>query len=390
MKVIEQCGICLVPDLEPVWLLPGLPLTERFGPYDPANRLAFDQILVICRNCGHIQLQNQLPAATLYAHDSYSFRTGESKTAQAGAEVFLDFVNETTGGRWFESILDLGGNDLYLARKFEGRARHRTVIDPICSALDGSVVDGISVIGRMVEMVDLSQSLVPPDFVVCRHTLEHISQPRELMEQLFAQCAPECLYIFEIPCFEGLVESQRFDAIFHQHYHYYNLLSLRRLLEETGGEYLAHRYNWSGSCGGSLLIAFRKGGSGLVDSHADGAMCRHYVSTRIDLFRSQMETMARILDDLPGPVFGYGASLMLATLAYHLKTDFCMLECILDDDSRKNGWAYKNVPVRVQYTGQLSLPSNASYIVTSLENVRPIFGRILEFAPRHVLVPLLV
>lgn len=51
------------------------------------------------------------------------------------------------------------------------------------------------------------------------------------------------MYVVEIPCFENLVESLRFDAVFHQHVHYLDLRSFRRLIWECGGEYLDHTFN---------------------------------------------------------------------------------------------------------------------------------------------------
>lgn len=90
---------------------------------------------------------------------------------------------------------------------------------------------------------------------------------------------------------------------------------------------------------------------------------------------------------MPGPVYGYGASLMLATMAYHLQTDFSQLDCVLDDDVSRDGATYENIPVTVRHTAKVAPAPNSSYLITSLENIRPIFRRILELNPRRILVP---
>ena len=77
----------------------------------------------------------------------------------------------------------------------------------------------------------------------------------------------------------------------------------------------------------------------------------------------------------------------ITPLGHHLKTDFKMLECILDDDPDKDGMTYKNVPVEVKYTKSMDVPKNSSFLITSLENIRPIYRRILELHPRRVLLP---
>jgi hypothetical protein len=93
---------------------------------------------------------------------------------------------------------------------------------------------------------------------------------------------------------------------------------------------------------------------------------------------------------MPAPVYGYGAGLMLATLHYHLKGRLSCLTAVLDDDASKEGSTYENIPVRVWHTEKHRPPADANYIITSLENVRPIYRRILELQPRHILAPLIL
>ncbi len=99
--------------------------------------------------------------------------------------------------------------------------------------------------------------------------------------------------------------------------------------------------------------------------------------------------MGELLDALPKPDYSYDGSLMLAILGYHLKTDFSILECVLDDDTSRDGATYENVPATVRHTAKVAPAPNNSYLVTSLENVRPIYRRILELTPRRLLVPLI-
>lgn len=389
MRAIESCGIGEDREFHSLWSLPKLPLTERFGPYKADQALAYDQELLISVPTGHVQLRYQLDPKLLYTDSDYSFRTGASDKSRAGVNFFTDFLKRYTSDHTFNSIVDVGGNDLFLARMLSGQARHSAVIDPICQPIDGRVVDGILVLGRFIEQVDLSRDLPPADLVVCRHTLEHVARPRDVIDQWFRECDPDCLYALEVPCFENLVEAQRFDAIFHQHFHYYDLAAFRRLIWECGGEYLGHAFNHQGSCGGALLVAFRRARKPQAKPEIDLEARIARIERRLARYREQMAMMAEFVTELPKPVYGYGAGLMLATLGYHLKTNFLELECILDDDPDKDGLTYENVPVTVRHTGKMAPPPNSSYLITSLENVRPIYRRIQELTPRRIVIPLI-
>lgn len=389
MHTINKCGISEADDFHVLWKLPSLPLTERFGSFKSKSFLTFDQELVISLPTGHVQLNRQLNPHILYSASVYSFRTADSCKSKGSVQFFLDFLKNFSTGHRFSSAVDVGGNDLSVARYLIRIAEHCSVIDPICSEMDGKVIDGIKVFGRFVEQVDMSSDLPRPDLVICRHTLEHIAQPREVLRQWFKQCDPECLYLVEIPCFENLVEAMRFDAIFHQHFHYFDLASFKHLLWECGGEYLDHSINYQGPCGGALLVAFKQAKVQQPRPKIDIEARIRRIENRIKRYQEQMVIMGELLSDLPKPVYGYGASLMLATLGYHLNTDFSSLECVLDDNPLRDGTTYENVPVTVRHTTKVCVPPNSSYIITSLENVRPIYRRILELAPRRILVPLI-
>jgi hypothetical protein len=389
MQETTECGITGVKDFHSLWELPSLPLTERFGPYDPNHKLAFDQELLISLPTGHVQLRNQVDPKILYNSSEYSFRTGGSDKSRRDVNFFHAYLQQFTAGRSFKSAVDVGGNDLFVIRGLTGIAQHCAVVDPICASVDGQIIDGIEVFGRFVEDVDFSSDLPQPDLVVCRHTLEHISNPRQVIDQWFRQCAEDCLYVVEIPCFEKLVESLRFDAVFHQHVHYFDLSSFQRLIWECGGEYLDHIFNHQGSCGGTLLVTFRRAKTKQVKPEMELASRIAWFERRIALYKTQMAIMQEELDALPGQVYGYGASLMLATLGYHLKTDFSQLTCVLDDDGDRDGATYENIPITVRHTTKVAPAPNSSYLITSLENMRPIYRRILELSPRRILMPII-
>jgi hypothetical protein len=381
---VKTCGVCGHDDLALLWDLPKLPLTEKYGRYNPSAQLQFDQRLAICESCGHVQLGIQLSPHLLYTPSEYSFRTSQSNSARAGSEFFLNFYSAHKSSS-AHSLLDVGGNDLYLAARVD--VKDRCVIDPVCAKEDGKVIDGVKIIGKFVEEVDFEKEKLTPDLIFCRHVLEHVANPKEMLSALLKKMAPNALYVFEIPCFENLLEANRFDAIFHQHYHYFDLSSFQRLIAEVGGEYIAHEYNRQGSCGGALLVAFRKGKYSAIPQ-LTVAQKKSQIEKAIQHYTQQMNLLAAQVRKFRKNLYGYGASLMLATLAYHLKSDLSELICILDDDEAKDQIGYQNLPVTVRSTKHYEIPKNSNFLITSLENSRAIFTKLSQMTPRRILIPL--
>tara|TARA_B100001027_G_C16260603_1_gene329221 strand:- start:841 stop:1968 length:1128 start_codon:yes stop_codon:yes gene_type:complete len=369
---------------ESLWVLDNLPLTELMGPYDPSLE-GIDQKLNIDLKTGHVFLENILPTEFLYNSSDYSYRTTSSPKTQYTLQRYLDFFQSSSKESKTSKIIDIGGNDLTLAKLLKPFSDECYVIDPVCSSIDGEEVEGIKVIGKKIEDVDLKE--INPDIISCRHTIEHIEKPKEFINQLFDQCPNHCTFVFELPDFDCLVEGMRFDAVFHQHLHYFSIDTISNMVMDCGGEILNHEYNHQGSCGGALFIAFRKATAKQDQISINVTEKVSHLKKRIKAFDIHMKELSHQIEDLPGPVYGFGAGLMLATYAYHLETDFSFLRELLDDDMKKRGLGYKNLPLTIEHPDKVNIPEDSSFIITSMENIRPIYKRLEEFHPRRILIP---
>jgi len=384
VKKICECGVCGKNSFESLWHLPGLPLTERFGKYDPSLKLSFDQDLYICTHCGHIQLGYQMDPTVLYTPGEYAFRTAQSQTATRGSETFLIFFKKVAGNRTFKSLLDVGGNDRYLCKRLENEIPERTVIDPVCCEDDGKILEGVRVIGRLVETLDLRKEMTPPDLVFCRHTLEHISSPRNFCRQMIEQSDSRALFIFEIPSLEGIYDSLRFETVFHQHSQYFDQERLAKLMQEVGGRLIDMWVDPTGFGGGVHYFAFEKG-TQTTEKTMGISERKEIFQKKLQLFKQQSSLIRHLLEAAPEPIYGYGASLMLAMVAYHWEYDFSKMTAVLDDSPEKQDWGYQNVPVRVQCPSLESPRDNATMVVTSIENTRAISKAAQRFSPKRLI-----
>jgi hypothetical protein len=366
--------------------LPNLPLTEAFGEFD-ASFKGFDQELLISMDSGHVQLKYQVDPEILYNVNNYAFRSEGSLKSDTELRVLLKFLENILEYPDIQNILEIGANDLKLSKLLKKRTNSVTAVDPLLINDHGKVIDGIQVFGLPIEKVVKEIKFIKPDLVIARHTLEHISNPKNMIESLLELVSKDCIFVFEVPSLMHIVESLRFDAIFHQHYNYFDLDSVKKLIAEIGGELINFTYNNQGSNGGSLLFAFRKSKIKVNNETFDHENKFNWLKARYAMYQEQMNLTKKILDDLPPAIYGFGAGLMLATLNYHLGGRLKNMECILDDDPKKDGIGYKNVNVLVKSTQSFIPPEQSSFVITSLESIRPIYNRITQFNPRRIIVP---
>lgn len=385
----EFCSVCSGKQLDIVIDLPNLPLTAKYSDVLNTNRVpGIDQQLLMCGNCGHTQLARQVSPELLYS-DSYVFRTSASDTARKGTGFYMAMLDELTNGRKIDCVLDVGCNDLYLLDQLRDRAKVRIGIDPIWSSKEEQVLDdSITVIGSNVEDVNLNSVLdSPPGLIICRHTLEHIYQPRNVLEQLFSVASADTLFLFEVPGFDALVRRFRFDQVFHQHLQYFSLISFRRLIEEVGGEYIAYResyHDW-----GALLVAFTKkarhnsiSNNNAVSPYSIDTICQKY-----NVFQQGLSVVRDVLKSFEGTtVYGYGAAQMLPILAYHLHDDLSLLEAVIDDDPAKAGLYYWNLPLSISSSDVKNM-DESSVFITAVDCVASIMKKLLVTRPKNVIYP---
>lgn len=393
----ERCSICsgaLLAAIE----LPALPLTDTFclTPVQEAFKQPelfrsaaalsiVDQRLLYCQACGHGQLQNLIAPEQLYG-SHYCFRSSASATARKGTDFFMAVLDEVASDRRFRCALDLGCNDLYLLGRLASRAELRVGIDPVWGGREDERADkSILLFGKNVDAVDLNALPEKPDLIVCRHTLEHLVEPRQVVESLMNSAADDALFIFEVPGFDGLLERLRFDQVFHQHAQYFTLASFLRLLDGVGGRYLLHRYNYHDW--GAMAVVFARGKTAAQPEARRWLPAE--IQSRYRLFQAQMRLSKEALDlHTDGIVYGYGAAQMLPVLGYHLGTDFGELVAVLDDDPAKDGLGYWNLPVKVMHSSHVGDLAQSTVLITAVDNVQGIMQKLLSQRPRHIIYPL--
>ncbi len=383
-----ECAVCRKELNAPLIELPHFPLTDIYVKQMVTERIGYvDQNFHICQRCGHGQLSTIIDPGVLYGH-AYSFRTSKSLWGSTKAnDFFLSFINRTTKNREFKTILEIGCNDLYLLNCLKSRAEKLVGIDPVLKGREEEFSDDkITVIGDFFENIDLPS--IDDTLILNSHLLEHIRDPKLMIEKLLENSTEKTLFVFQFPGFDTLVEECRFDQIYHHHLHYFSLHSFVYLLNELGGELIdaeVNRHYW-----GSLLVAFRKSAKRNINPNAD-KISSERVLQNYDIFQKRMDITNKYLQSLASEgerLIGYGAGLQLPVLGYHLNNDFSSLDCVVDDDENKDGLFYINLPVPIRSSTVINNLEDATVIITAINFSRGILLKLIPLNPKRIVLPL--
>lgn len=387
-KKRTDCAVCGEELGKPLINLPNFPLVALYTKERINEKIGCaDQNFHYCERCGHGQLSNAINPEILYSSD-YFFQTTSDPAGIRMNDCFISFIENLTKNKEIETIIEFGCNDLYLLNNLKKRSKKLMGVDPSLKDRESELsTDKIRIIGDFIENINIHPYIDKQDnLVISSHTLEHIENPRKIIKKLFDESNEKTLFIFQFPCLESIINESRFCQIFHEHLHYFSLPSFLYLLNEVGGELIDYKIN-SDYPMESLLVAFKKSLDGKIN-HINKTLDSEKILEKYDLFCKNISSLKKYLYSLSGEkIYGYGASLLLPTLSYHLKSDFSFLECIFDDDKRKNETYFINLPVQIKnFEGNEDFKTSNIFI-TALNHLRPLLIKSLSLNPKRVILP---
>ncbi|MCB1270166.1 MAG: methyltransferase domain-containing protein [Microthrixaceae bacterium] len=197
-----------------------------------------DMELRFCRNCGFIGNALFDPALS-----EYSSRYEET---QGFSERFNDFARDLAK-RWVDkyslagrTVLEIGcGKGEFLEMMCEAGVGHGIGIDPSAHP-DRLTSEAASRIEWITDRYSEKYSDLSADAVVCRHTLEHISDVGDFMRMVRASIGDrlDTVVLFELPDVKRVLEEVAFWDVYYEHCSYFSAGSLARLFRATGFEVL--------------------------------------------------------------------------------------------------------------------------------------------------------
>lgn len=189
-----------------------------------------DILLSGCLVCGHVFNRAYDPAALDYATEYENSLHFSGRYRAYAEETVRRLATRLDSG---SKVVDIGsgrGDFLEMLCRHSGCAG--TGYDP--SQAGGMIVaDGpirVDLVGRPTEAADLAAA----DLVSCRHVLEHLADPMELLAEVGLACRPGAVFFLEVP--NGLFTIDRLSVwdLIYEHVSYFTPASLRWALARAG------------------------------------------------------------------------------------------------------------------------------------------------------------
>ncbi len=236
MKV-HQCRLCEGRNLDLFLDLGTTALANRFLRPDQLHEPEpfFPLRVVLCRDCGLVQLDEEVAREILFKN--YIYVSGTSAGVQRHAHWLADYLTRKyrVGGQ--DLVLEVASNDGTVLKEFRWQGLRVLGVEP---AENVATLAGDQDVPTVVDFFDdklartIRESCGLAQLFLARHVLAHVTDLHGFVRGIKEILAPNGVALIEVPHLAELYENLEFDTIYHEHLCYFSAEVLRTLFKRFG------------------------------------------------------------------------------------------------------------------------------------------------------------
>lgn len=234
-----------MPDAAPSCRCCGARLTETFidlgrqplaNSYVPVERLgqaepAYPLLARVCGECFLVQVDAVVPAEEIFS--DYAYFSSYSKGWVEHARRYAEAMISRLGLDGASKVIEIASNDGYLLRHFVAAGIPVLGVEPAanvaCAAQALGVRTHIGFFGAQTAR-QLKVQGHSADLMAANNVLAHVPDINDFVAGFTILLKPEGLWTIEFPHLMNLVQQAQFDTIYHEHYSYFSLGTVERIL----------------------------------------------------------------------------------------------------------------------------------------------------------------
>ena len=231
-SVVTLCPLCDCEDAVTVYSVTRAPLQVAL----PKNAVPVDGDyaplqIVRCTACGHAY--NAAFDATntgkLYG-DTFLTNTPIHVSMTDHLRQIVEWIGHDNYA--LKSVIEIGAAGGFVSRIVAKMADSVTIFEP-CTALKAEMLPEKN-IRLFQEMFPASKASEPVDLIICRHVIEHVPNPRTMLEDICRALKPGGLAYLEVPRTEYTYENLTVGDFHQAHVQYFTEDSFQRIARDVG------------------------------------------------------------------------------------------------------------------------------------------------------------
>ena len=190
----------------------------------------------VCDHCWLVQTEDYAQADELFSPD-YAYFSSTSSSWLAHAKAYAEQITQRLGLNGNSLVIEVASNDGYLLKNFVSAGIPCLGIEPTASTATAAEKLGIPVLQEFFGEAlgdTLAAEGKQADLIAGNNVYAHVPDINDFTRGLKAALKPGGTITLEFPHVMRLIEHTQFDTVYHEHFSYLSLYTVRRIFQTAG------------------------------------------------------------------------------------------------------------------------------------------------------------
>lgn len=213
------------------------PLCETYPSLADLNRgeVYYPLLVYVCEQCFLVQLEQYDSPENIFS--DYPYFSSYSDSWLKHCEHYCEKMTNRFGINKQSFVVEVASNDGYLLQYFVQRHVPVLGIEPAANVAKVAVEKGVPSLVRFFG-TQLAKELAAgdrlADLVLGNNVLAQVPDVNDFVEGLRILLKPRGVLTLEFPHLLRLIEQNEFDTIYHEHFSYFSMLTISRIMDAHG------------------------------------------------------------------------------------------------------------------------------------------------------------
>jgi 2-polyprenyl-3-methyl-5-hydroxy-6-metoxy-1,4-benzoquinol methylase len=233
----EDCRFCGAPLQHSFCDLGMSPLSNAFidGAHLHAPEMFFPLHARVCGECFLVQVPEFESPAKIFS--DYAYFSSYSETWLKAAEIFADYAIQRFALNASSKVMEIASNDGYLLQYFKQKEIPVLGIEPAENVARVAQNQGIKTMVRFFGQntaAELLSANEKADLLIGNNVVAHVPDLNDFVSGMRIVLKAHGVISLEFPHLMRLIEQNQFDTIYHEHFSYFSMLTIEKILARHG------------------------------------------------------------------------------------------------------------------------------------------------------------
>ena len=190
--------------------------------------------LFICKICYLAQIENFVPKNKIFNKKYKYFSSYSNSWLDHSRKLANSLEKKFHIKKKNLSVLEIASNDGYLLQNFKKKGIKCFGVEPSYSVAKEAIKKKIKTYVMFFNKktaIYLKQKKIEPDIILALNVIGHVPDLNSFISGIDLILKKEGILIIEIPYFMNLVKKNQIDTIYHEHYSYFSIKSMMKILK---------------------------------------------------------------------------------------------------------------------------------------------------------------